>query len=253
VPRRALFWLEAKVMENKSKMQNFKKGIKMGIPIGLGYFAVSLSLGLVAKEAGMSVFQASLMSFLVSASAGEYAAFSLIAVGASYIEVAIMEFVANIRYLLMSCALSQKISENTSIPKRMLIGFAVTDEMFSSAIIQPDKISPIFYYGMMTIAVPMWTLGTGVGVVLGNILPSVVVDALGVSLYGMFLASIIPAARSNKVILGCVAVSMVMSFAFTVLPYICEISSGLQTIIITVAVSSLAALMFPVGEAEDNA
>ena len=235
------------------KIKHYKKGIKSGIPIGIGYFAVSLSLGLVAKEAGLSVFEASLMSFLVSASAGEYAAFSLIAVGASYIEVAMMELVANIRYLLMSCALSQKIDEGTSLPKRMLIGFAVTDEMFSSAIIQPDKVSPYFYFGMMSVAVPMWTLGTGVGVALGNILPALVVEALGVSLYGMFLATIIPASRANRVILVSVVISMLLSLLFTLLPYISNLSSGVHTIIITVLVSSVAAVLFPLKGGENDA
>ena len=137
-----------------NKKPIFLNGLKMGIPICLGYFAVSFSLGISAKNAGLSAFQAGFASILLNASAGEYALFTLIASNAGYIEVALMELVANARYLLMSCALSQKLSNEARLPHRLFIGIAITDEMFGASISRPEKVSPLYYFGMMSVAMP---------------------------------------------------------------------------------------------------
>ena len=187
----------------------FLNGMKMGVPIGLGYFAVSFSLGISAKNAGLTALEAAFASLLLNASAGEYALFTLIAAGASFFEVAMMELVANARYLLMSCALSQKLSDGARLPHRLMIGVAVTDEMFGASISRPEKVTPAYYFGMMAVAMPCWSLGTALGVAVGSILPAMVVSALSVSLYGMFLACIIPEAKRN---LGAI-ILMVGSFA----------------------------------------
>ena len=240
-------------MKKTGKASYYINGIKNGIPIGIGYFAVSVSLGIFAKKSGLSAFQASLTSLLLSASAGEYAAFALMAADAGYIEIAVMEFIANARYMLMSCAMSQKLSEKTGFLHRMLIGAYITDEMFGSAIMQPDKISPLFYFGMMTVAVPLWTLGTGAGVILGSILPKNIVSALGVSLYGMFLATIVPAARKNRVIFGVITASMILSYICSAVELLSKISAGTQVIILTVVISGIAAVLFPVEDKADEA
>lgn len=145
--------------------------MKTGIPVSLGYLAVSFTLGITAKRAGLTALQAACTSLLVNDSAGEYAAFTLIAAQASYLELAIMELVANARYLLMSCALSQKLDHKTGLGHRMAIGFAVTDELFGLSILEPEKLNPIFYYGMMACVMPGWALGTFLGVVMGSVLP----------------------------------------------------------------------------------
>ena len=226
----------------------FQKGVKDGIPIALGYFAVSFTLGITAKNAGLTALQAMLASFTLNASAGEFAGFTLIAAGASYLEVAIMEFVANARYLLMSCALSQKIPSDTPLLHRLIIGYDVTDEIFGISIAVPDKLNPFYTFGAIAIAVPGWSIGTYLGVVMGNILPANIVSALSVGLYGMFIAIIIPPARKSKIIAGIVAVSMAASFAFAKLPLVSNISSGVRTILLTVMISALAAYFFPVKE-----
>lgn len=231
----------------------FQKGLKDGIPIALGYFAVSFTLGITAKNAGLTALQAMLASFTLNASAGEFAGFTLIAAGASYIEVAVMEFVANARYLLMSCALSQKLSPDTPLWQRLLIGYDVTDEIFGISVAVPGKLHPYYTFGAIAIAVPGWSFGTYFGVLMGNVLPPNVVSALSVGLYGMFIAIIIPPARKSKIIAGVVAFSMVASFAFAKLPLISGISSGVRTIILTVVISALAALLFPVKEDSDAA
>ncbi len=232
---------------------DYISGLKMGIPIGIGYLAVSFSLGITAKNAGLTGFQAALTSLLLNASAGEYAAFALIAANAGYFETALMELIANARYFLMSCALSQKLSDKAGLLHRMIIGVAVTDEMFGVSMSRLDKISPFFYFGMMSLSMPCWSLGTYLGVVVGNVLPENVVSALSVGLYGMFLASIIPPARKNKIILAIVAVSMLMSLVCSLLPLLSQLSEGVRTIILTVVIAGAAAILFPVKEEEDGA
>lgn len=233
---------------NTTHSENLKKGMRMGIPIGIGYFAVAFSLGIAAKNAGLSAFQATLTSLLLNASAGEYAAFALIAANANYFEIALMELIANARYLLMSCSLSQKLSDETKLPHRLIIGIAITDEMFGASIARTERTSPYYYFGMMLIAMPCWALGTCFGVVLGTILPASIVNALSVGLYGMFLAVIIPAAKKDLVVAGIVSISMVLSFLCSILPLLSELSSGTRTILLTVLISGVAAILFPVKE-----
>ena len=226
----------------------FKKGLQHGIPISLGYLAVSFTLGIAAKNAGITAFQATLMSILVMASAGQFAGFTLIAAQASYLEMAVMILVANARYLLMSCALSQKLSPDTKFFHRLLISCDVTDEIFGVSMAYPGKLNPFYTYGVIIVAVPGWALGTCLGVLFGNLLPENIVSALSVGLYGMFLAVIIPSARKNKVIAGLIIISMTTSFLFSKLPALSSVSSGMQIIILTVAISGIAAVLFPLKE-----
>lgn len=226
--------------------------MKAGVPIGLGYLAVSFTLGISARQAGLTAFEASLTSFLVVASAGEFVGFTLMAAGAGYLELAIMEAVANARYLLMSFSLSQKLRPETGMLHRMLMGWYVTDEVFAVSVSTPGYLSPFYTYGMMTLACPGWTLGTCLGVIMGNVLPASVVSALSVGLYGMFIAIFVPTAKRSKVVRILVAVSMAASFAFAAIPLFDFISSGLKTIILTVVISAAAAMLAPIKEAPRN-
>lgn len=228
-----------------AKKSAFFCGIKDGIPIGLGYFAVSFSLGIAAKKAGFTPLLGFLVSFLCNASAGEYVGFTLISAGATYIELAIATLIANARYLLMSCAMSQRMAEGTPIYHRMLMACDVTDEIFGITIARPGCLNPFYTYGAIVIASPLWGIGTSLGIIAGNVLPLRLVSAFSVALYGMFLAIIIPPARKNRVIAVIVAVCFVLSFAAANLPWISEISEGMRTIILTVSVSSVAAILFP--------
>lgn len=231
----------------------YKKGIRDGIPIGLGYFAVAFTLGIAAAGAGFTAFQATLTSFLINASAGEFAGFTLIAAGAGHLEVAVMELVANARYLLMSCALSQKLKPDTPFIHRILIGFDVTDELFGIAVSVPGTLNPFYNYGAMTVAIPGWACGTCLGVVMGNVLPTSLVRALSVGLYGMFIAIIIPPARKSKIIALIITVSMALSFIFSRVSVFSAISPGIKTILLTVIISLAAAVFFPVKEDEADA
>ncbi len=230
----------------------YRAGLRDGMPIGLGYFAVAFTLGIAAKNAGFSPFQAMMESLLNNASAGEYAVFSLVAAGASYWEVAVMTLVANARYLLMSCSLSQKLAPDTSLGHRMLLAFDVTDEIFGISIAVPGRLDPRYTYGAMSVAIPGWALGTFLGVVVGNALPPRLVSALSVGLYGMFLAIIVPPAKKDRVVLGLVAVSFIFSFAAERLPLLAGISAGTRTIILTVVIALAAAVLFPVRDEEEG-
>ncbi len=227
-----------------------REGIRDGIPIGAGYFVVAFSLGIVARNAGLTPWEGFVASFLNNASAGEYAGFTLMAANASYVELAVVTLITNARYLLMSTALSQRFSPKTGTLHRVLVGFDVTDELFGIAIARPGAIDPYYSYGAFIPAIPGWAVGTALGIAMGNVLPVRAVSALSVALYGMFLAIIVPPARKNRVVLGCVIVSFLASLAFTVAPFVSTLTPGTRTIILTVVISAAAALLFPVSDEE---
>lgn len=235
-------------MESSTKFSRrvLYEGMRDGFPIALGYFAVSFSLGIAARNAGLTPVQGFLASILNNASAGEYAAFTLIAAGATYWEVAVITLIANARYLLMSCALAQRFSPATPFFHRLLIGYDVTDELFGITIARPGYLNPYYTYGAILLAAPAWAIGTALGIIAGNALPLRVVSALSVALYGMFLAIIIPPARKNHIIAGLVALSFALSLACNYLPGISAMSDGTRTILLTVVISAAAAVLFPV-------
>lgn len=228
------------------------QGLRDGLPIGLGYFAVAFSLGIVARNAGLTPIQGFIASLFNVASAGEYALFTSIQTGASFFEIAIITLVVNARYLLMSCALSQRFDPKTPMIHRFGVGFGVTDEIFGISIARPGFIEPVYNYGAILISVPLWSIGTSLGIIAGNFLPARVVSALSVALYGMFIAIIIPPAKKNLVIAIAVAVSFVCSYVCGILPYVRDLSSGTRTIILTVVISSIVALIKPVEDEQQS-
>ncbi len=233
------------------KKQQFRYGMRDGLPIGLGYFAVAFALGITAKNAGLNALQAGIASFLLNASAGEYAGFTLIAAAATYGEVALMTLITNARYFLMSCSLSQKLDASVSVWHRMLIGFDVTDEIFGVSMAVPGKLCPYYTYGVMSLALPGWAGGTVLGVLAGSILPLRVVSALSVGLFGMFIAIIVPPARQNKVIAALIPLCFGFSFIADRLSLLTGISTGVKTIVLTVVISVAAALLFPIKEQKE--
>ena len=235
-----------------SRMRLFAQGVRDGIPIALGYFAVAFSLGIAARNAGLMPMEGFLASFLCSASAGEHALFTLIAAGAGYLETALVSLVTNARYFLMSCALSQKFAPETPLLHRVLIGTKVTDELFGLNIARPGTVQPAYSYGAMLLPVPAWAAGTAFGIRMGLLLSPRIVSALSVALYGMFLAVIIPPARKNAHIAVCVAAGFLLSLAAQAVPLIAGLSEGTRTILLTVGIAAAAALLFPVKEAEDG-
>lgn len=237
------------ITKNTSQNENkkaFRQGMHDGIPIGLGYFAVAFSLGIICRSSGLSVWQGFLTSLLNNTSAGEFAAITLIGNNASYMEIALVTLIANARYMLMSCALSQRLKEGESIVHRLGIAFAVTDELFGIAIARPGKLNPWYYYGGMAVAIPGWSLGTAAGIIAGGALPERIVSALSVALFGMFLAIIIPPAHQSRIILWVVAASFTASFIANYMQPLAQLSGGTRTIILTVLIAAIAAWLCPV-------
>lgn len=231
----------------------YLRGLKDGVPIGLGYFAVAFSLGIAARAASLTALEGFLASLFTSASAGEFAVFSLIAAAGTLPETALMSLIVNARYLLMSCVLTQKLEPGTRLWQRLLLGFGVTDEIFAVSAAQPGRLDVRYSFGAMTAAIPLWAAGTAAGVITGNLLPVRAVSALGVSLFGMFLAVIFGEARKNRTVLGVIVASAAVSWGFRSLPLPAFFSDSMKTMILTVGLAALAAWLFPrKGEEEDE-
>lgn len=224
------------------------KGLRDGFPICMGYFAVSFALGIAARGAGLNALQAGLMSMGMVASAGEFAALVLISSGAGVIEMISTCIVVNLRYFLMSCSLSQKLSPELPLRHRFFLSYCITDEIFGLSAAVEGYLEPVYTYAITFISVLGWTSGTVLGVLVGNILPARATEALSVALYGMFLAIIIPPAKKDRFIAGLVAVSMLCSGLFAVLPFLKDISSGFRVIILTLVLAGIAAAVRPVEE-----
>lgn len=228
------------------KRRIYTKGIRDGIPIGLGYFAVSFSLGIIARNAGLTPVMGFIASFFTRASAGEYGSYTLMAADGTYFELVLMCLITNLRYLLMSTALSQKFSPKTPLWLRVLTGCCVTDEVFGVSIAYPGYLEPVYTFGAFSISTIMWAAGTACGITAGNILPVKAVSALSVALYGMFIAIIIPPSKKDKAVLAAVIASFAISYICSVMPGISSLSSGTRTIILTILISSVVAIIKPI-------
>ncbi len=226
--------------------KDFKEGLRDGVPICLGYIAVSFAFGIEAVKIGMSVWQAAVTSLLNVTSAGQFSALDVIARNGSFIELAILQFIINLRYMLMSCALSQKLDPSVPTGHRMGISYGVTDEIFALSVLRKGRLEPLYSYGLIVISVSGWVLGTVLGAFSGQLLPHRLISCLGLAIYGMFIAIIIPDTRTSKTLMAVVLSAMALSCVFTYVPFLKEaVSSGFRIIIITVVVAAAAALISP--------
>ena len=230
-------------MESNGKI--FREGFRDGIPIGLGYFAVAFSLGIAAHGYGFKPLQGFIASILTYASAGQYIGFSLYAANATLIQLIILTVITNLRYILMGVTLNQRMPAGTPIGRRVAVGTTITDEIFGITIARPGIPSPYYGFGAWCAAVPMWALGTSIGIITGTALPARIVSALSVAIFGMFIAVIIPPARKDRMIGLAVFVSFACSYAAAHLPFMTKISSGNRTILLTLLISALFAAIAP--------
>ena len=231
----------------------FAKGFRHGIPIGLGYLSVAFTFGMKAVADGLSPLEALLISMTNVTSAGQFAGLPLILAQASYLEVALTQLIINLRYALMSLSISQKMDSDMNTPRRLFFSFMNTDEIFAVASSQPGKVSHWYLYGLMTAPYLGWSAGTILGAVAGTLLPVFLRNALSIAIFGMFLAIIIPPARKSRVVAALVAISFALSFVCNYLPGISALSEGTRTILLTVLISSAAAVLFPVNPEEQEA
>lgn len=230
--------------------QEFKEGIRDGLPICLGYVSVSMAFGLMAVKSGMPVWAAVLISLTNLTSAGQFAGTNLLLAQSTYIELMMTTFIINIRYFLMSLSISQKVDKEFGLKERLIASFGVTDEVFAVSMQRRKELSFSYMLGLIATPILGWTSGTLIGAVATSLLPAALTDAMGIALYGMFIAIIVPPAREHKSVLFAVILAILASYAFTYLPILSALSGGWSVIIITVVVSALAAWLFPVPEEE---
>jgi predicted branched-subunit amino acid permease len=235
-----------------SRSQSFLSGARDGIPIALGYFAVSFTFGMMSVKDGLGIFQAVLISLTNVTSAGQFAALDIIVSGGTFVEMALTQLVINMRYSLMSFSLSQKLDRRESWGWRYLVAFGVTDEIFGISVSRPGKVSAFYNIGAMAVAIPGWVLGTTAGAISGKILPAFLISSLSVAIYGMFMALIIPPSKKDRTVAAVVVCSMAMSCAFAYLPLLRKISSGFVIIIVTVVAAGIAAWLKSVDDDEEK-
>lgn len=228
-----------------------QRGIRDGIPIAVGYFSVSFTFGMMAVQSGISPFHAVLISLLNLTSAGQFAGLTVIVSNASLMEMALTQLVVNIRYALMSVSLSQKLDDSVKMRSRLLIAYGNTDEIFAVASSKPGTVGAKYLYGLILLPVLGWGGGTLAGAVASTLLPGTVISALGVALYGMFIAIVVPPAKEHKEVRTVVLIALLLSCAFYYLPVLRQVSSGFMIIICTVAAAAVGAVLFPLKEGEE--
>ena len=226
---------------------NFTRGITDGIPIALGYLSVSFAFGIFAVSSGISPLHTLLISMTNLTSAGQLAAVPIIASSGTVLELILSQLVINLRYALMSVSLSQKLDKTISLLDRFLIAFGNTDEVFAVAS-SYKSVSRNYMFGLILAPYIGWSFGTLLGALAGNILPAVLISALGIMIYGMFIAIVVPVAREEKPVLWCVIISAVLSLSFNFLPILKEIPSGFIIIICALIASAVMAAVSPIKE-----
>ena len=228
------------------KLQSFRKGIVDGIPICLGYLSVSFAFGIFAVESGFSILEALLLSMCCVTSAGQLAAVPIIAGLGSMIELAISQLVINMRYALMSVSLSQKLDNGISLADRFAIAFINTDEVFAVASGQKGLVNKWYMYGLILTPWLGWSSGTLIGAVAGNVLPEIVTTSLGVAIYGMFIAIVIPESKKSRPTAICAGLAVVLSGLFYYVPVLKEVPSGFTIIVCAVVASTVMAIFAPI-------
>ena len=233
-----------------TEVNSFKKGLKDGIPICLGYFSVAFAFGIFAVENGLTVFQATIISLTNLTSAGQLAGVPIM-MGGTLPELALSQLIINSRYALMSVSLSQKFSHKVKLKDKLLISFGNTDEIFAVAISQKGEIGKKYMLGLMLLPILGWTGGTLTGAIAGNILPAMVTAALGLAIYGMFVAIVVPVAKKEKATALCVAIAIALSCAFKYIPLLTKVPTGFTVIICSVIAAAILAVVAPIKTEEE--
>lgn len=229
---------------------NLRMGLRDGTPIGIGYFAISFTVGFFAVVSGLNWFQAFLISALNLTSAGQIAAIPIIASAGSLVELALTQLVINSRYALMSISLSQRLGETVRLRDRFIIAFFNTDEIFAVACGKDSMLGRRYLLAIAIFPYLGWSLGTLFGALLGGVLPSLLIASMSVAIYAMFIAIITPAAKAHRATAICVFLAIAASFAFEYLPYLSRVHNGIVIVVITVVLSALFALIAPISEVD---
>lgn len=231
-------------------MKQFLRGLRSGVPIGLGYLSVSFTFGIMAISLGLDWWQAVLISMLTVTSAGQLAGIQTMVVPGQYAAMLISQLTINVRYSFMSISLSQKVSPRFRGALRWLLGFFMTDEIFAVASAE-DEVEPGFFFGLSVAPYIGWTAGTLMGALVGNVLPAFVLGSLCLAIYGMFLAIILPPARASRPVLAVVLIAAVLHCVFYYVPYLRDIPSGISVSLCAIIAAAVGAACFPIAESEE--
>lgn len=232
--------------------REYRSGVSQGLPVGMGYFSVSFGFGAMAVSQGLNALDAALISLTNMTSAGQFAGLTVIVAAASLWEMVLTQLIINSRYALMSLALSQRMGQRIGILPRLLIAFFNTDEIFALAMSRREPLTLPYMLGLGTLPILGWTGGTLCGGLAGSVLPVSIRSALGVMLYGMFIAIVVPPARQERPVLAAVVLALVMSSLFAWVPALKTVSAGIAIVICTVAAAAVCAALFPVADEEDG-
>ena len=244
--------MQAEQEKEEQYINSFKKGIKDGVPIALGYLSVSFTFGMMAVAGGLPVSLAVAISMTNLTSAGQFAGLSLLLSGGGYFEMALTQLVINLRYALMSVSLSQRLGKSVRLLDCFLVAFVNTDEVFAVAMAQNAPVGRRYLYGLILTPYLGWTAGTLLGAVAGNVLPAVVISALGLAIYAMFIAIVVPQVKKHRATALCVAIAVGLSCAFYYIPALRRIPSGFSVILCAAVAAAVAALVHPVREEHDG-
>lgn len=234
------------------EINSFSKGVRNGLPICFGYLSVAFAFGIFACGSGLTVAEALLISATNVTSAGQLAAVPIIAGGGTLLELAVSQLVINLRYALMSVSLSQRLGGSVRLLDRFLVAFVNTDEVFAVAMAQNAPVGRRYLYGLILTPYLGWALGTLLGAVAGNLLPTVVISALGLAIYAMFIAIVLPKVKNHRPTALCVAIAVLLSCAFYYIPLLQKIPSGFSVILCSVVAAAVAALVCPVKGEDDG-
>lgn len=240
-------------MDKINKKQEFLEGLGKGIPICVGYLAVSFTFGIWAAEGGIPIWQVIFISLSNLTSSGQFAGAGLMMAQATFFEIGLSVLVINLRYSLMSLALSQKIVKGTKTIQKLIFGFGVTDEIFAVASTRDREVTAYYMYGLMLTPIVGWTGGTALGAIVGSILPARIADAMGIALYAMFIAVIVPPAKKSLPVLFAIIISIIVTCIIKYVPVFSFITDGFAMIIATVVASAIMARLRPVEEGGNEA
>lgn len=229
----------------QSRRGEYREGLRHGFPIACGYFFVSFTFGILGASLGFRWWESTLISMTNLTSAGQIAGIKTIAAGGSVFELALSQFIINLRYSLMGISLSQNMSEDVSGPRRAFLGFGITDEIYGVAASRKVPVTTAYFLGLMTLPYFGWAFGTLFGAFLGDILPKTVTEVMSLAIYGMFIAIVVPAAKESRRVLGVVAIAAAVSCLMYYVPMLKEVSVGFAIIVSAVAAAALGAWLFP--------
>lgn len=233
------------------EQNSFLKGLRDGIPICLGYLSVSFAFGIFSVESGLSILETLLISMANVTSAGQLAGVPIICSGGGLLQMAISQIVINLRYALMGVSLSQKFSPGIKTIDRFLISFVNTDEVFAVASSNEGQVGKKYMYGLILTPYLGWSFGTLVGAVAGNILPAIVISSLGVAIYGMFIAIVVPIAKESRAVALCSLLAVALGCIFKYVPILARVPQGFVIIVCAALASIVFALISPIPVKEE--